>query len=168
MCRGCSQKERSDRTTQELRLAGKRDRPLLPPLRDRLPRTVPSRGLSLHPRACTRARGTHRAHPLPQRNICRSAGHPRLHLGPEARPRPGPTPTAPPPVACPYKSAGSRHPGEKKLPAPAAPAPGPACPSRRPGRWLNTCDFTCARCHISCHTHRHLCQETHTWATSWT
>lgn len=114
--------ERPDAAGAEL--AGKRDRPLLPPLRDRPPRTVHSRGLSLHPRACTRARGTLRAHPLLQGNIRRSAGRPRLHLRPEARPRHGPTATAPPPVACPYKSAGSLPPGEKKLPAPAVPAPG--------------------------------------------
>lgn len=55
----------------------KRDRPLLPPLCDRPPRTVPSRGLSLHPRACTGARDTHRAHPLPLGNAGRRAGPPR-------------------------------------------------------------------------------------------
>ncbi|XP_019486619.1 PREDICTED: cadherin-related family member 5 [Hipposideros armiger] len=30
----------------------------------------------------------------------------------------------------------------------------PACAPRRPGRWLNTCDFTCALRHICCHIHR--------------
>lgn len=68
----------------------------LPPLPHLAPgpptRTVPSRGLRPHPRACTGAQGTHSTHPPPTEN------HPPQHVtAPAAPERRGPAPAPPPP-----------------------------------------------------------------------